>query len=141
MNTQDGTIQVGDWLVETERVADILKAISSSLVILEGKRCTLEEKSIKSAFNALAAAYAETLRILHENIAQSLIPREELLQDLRDTNGLIAEEIGQFLKIARYDVNFLEQYFEYDFNTKMTSEYRFVDVVKRLNEELSRPSR
>ena len=132
--TQTGpdTLTTG-WLTETRRAGEIVATIADSLLVLFGKRTTLEEKSIGVHYNRLAAEYGVVISSAHRIMAGGgTLPPEDELAHLTEVNIRVKETLEHFLKVATYDANFLEQYFEFDYNTRLTEEYRFDEEVKRI---------
>jgi len=112
--------------------AKILDQLAEAMQILLEKRVTLEEKMIRSYFLELANAYASIAATIVSTMEQkdaSLIEAVFIAQ-LTKLNEAVIETVEEFLKAARYDLNYLEQYFEFDFYGKL----QFSDFKEKANE-------
>jgi hypothetical protein len=118
------------WLTEAERMGQLIESLSQSLLLLANKRATLEEKMIAAQFGGIAAALSALLSRLFAMLNEG---KQKEYQDafgaLRETNLKLQSVIDDFLKIARYDLNFLEQYYEHDFCKRLHEDHRFLDVL------------
>jgi len=137
--TQNGpNNSTADWLTEIRRAGEVVITISDTLLFLGGKRTTLEEKSIKAHYHRLAADYALLIGAAHKLLERggTVAPPAGSLERLKDVNDRAKSALEHFLKVATYDANFLEQYFEFDYNTRLSEEYRFAEEVKGIAELL-----
>jgi hypothetical protein len=129
MYTSQDAILTG-WLTETKRMGSLIDKVSESLLLLAGKRATLEEKIIARQLKSIASALASLLKEIFIALADAkAVAFEDALGALRETNLKLDEALSEFLKIARYDPNFLEQYFEHDFCRRLLEDDRFLDVL------------
>jgi hypothetical protein len=109
----------------------VIKKISEALSILIEKRTTLEEKLIKSYFLKLASVQgriSEQLLTLLAANAPSI--REETLAELVRIVDDVNSRLDQFLKAARYNLNYLEQYFEHQFASELERSLLLEDSLK-----------
>lgn len=109
-------------LQETENCSKNIMLISRSLLLLSQKRRTLEEKAIAAYFHEIVSQSAKIIDLLHSEISNSALLGQttvELLDRLQNVNENLHNRIEELLKILNYDLNFLEQYFEYDFCSSM----------------------
>ena len=122
------------WLSEVRRIARLVDKTGESLQLLAGKRATLEEKSISRYLHELAAEYGQVVWRMHSRFAQDLVvPSEVILIQLAEITRQVETAVDDLLRAGRYNLNYLEQYFEYDFNNKLNAEYRFLDEVRRIS--------
>ncbi len=122
-----------DWLGEAAYVAGIVAAIDDCLILLASKRTTLEEKMIASYFNNLASEYGVVLKEIHGKLAQSsAFPTESALEQLRSLNLKVYGSAADLRKALRYDFNYVEQYFEYDFVSRLTQDDGFLGEIQQI---------
>lgn len=126
-------------------LCECLSCLSSNLFViaqitskLASKRTTLEERMIRNSLHELGSTIGMSVTSFHQNWLKdpglkvnSLSP--EHLNTLLQLSNEINKVMSEFLKMANYNLNFLEQYYEYDFNAKLLYEYRFNE---RLQEQL-----
>jgi hypothetical protein len=112
--------------------------ITETLVILNGKRETLEEKMIKTIFYKLANALSESIKVINLCCLEEKFPQHEKVVAASNLFEEIRLSVSELLKIVRYDLNFLEQYFEYDYCAKLHSEQHFVERVEAASIQLSK---
>jgi hypothetical protein len=97
--------------------------IAEALQILLEKRSTLEEKAICAYLLEIAqlqaAVSSQLIGVLRQSNAE--LAESELLR-LTDLNESLLENLAGFLKAAKYDFNYLEQYFEHDFYEQLEAE-------------------
>jgi hypothetical protein len=117
---------------------ECLNLITETLLILNAKRETLEEKLISSIFLKLANGLSETIELLNSCCLEKQFPQHETVVEASNLFEEIRLSVSELLKICRYDLNFLEQYFEYDYCAKLHSEQRFVERVEETFKELSK---
>jgi hypothetical protein len=127
----------GQWLAEVRRIAKLVDKTGESLQLLAGKRATLEEMSISRYFHELTAEYGQIVWRMHSRFARDrVLPPESILLDLAEITLAVENAVDDLLRAGRYSLNYLEQYFEYDFNNKLNSEYRYLDEVRRISRAL-----
>ncbi|HEY9869002.1 MAG TPA: hypothetical protein V6D08_07535 [Candidatus Obscuribacterales bacterium] len=121
-------------LTEVRRIAALLDKIAESLLILGAKRATLEERSISAYLRKMAARYGRIIGQLsaHATDSYTLLSHDALME-LSNVTGRATQALDDLIRAARYDANYLEQYFEYDFNARLTNEYRFLDELERIS--------
>lgn len=116
--------------------SQVLLHIDECLLLLSQKRRTLEEKIIIRFFCKLAASYAAILRSLHENEPQSdpdLVTEPiAALERLQTVNENLDTLVQDLLKIIKYNLNFLEQYFEYDFSNKLLNNEQILQELAEI---------
>src|SRR5258707_222433 len=97
-------------------IVGIIGMIDQSIIIFADKRTTLEEQAICRYFNELAGCYGHILAILHGQAADGALatpaPAE---QDLVALNTIVLSTLQDLLKGLKHSLNYVEQYFEYDF--------------------------
>jgi len=128
-------------------ICDCLKALSNNLNViaqivsrLATKRTTLEERMIRNTLHQLGSTIGMSVTSFHQNWLKdpslSTLSKSgsvEVLSAIQKISEEIDVVLSEFLKMANYNLNFLEQYYEYDFNAKLMYEHRFDE---RLQEQL-----
>ncbi len=114
-----------------------LSLLNESLYLLSQKRRTLEEKTIASHFHRLSIIYAQMIEIVHKHFysvekfeTESNHDFANLLTELRTVNEKLGSFVSELLKILKYDFNFLEQYFEYDYCGRLLNEVATIDFLE-----------
>ncbi len=154
-------------LEEEERVKGILSVLDHCFSLatkineivsrMTEKRVTLEEKMIRTYFHQFAANLVSCAAAIHQSLANAygdgttrheqktqaivalaaeLLNLSNALEELLAASEVIVDDL---LKILRYDLNFLEQYYEYGLYTKLTNESDFVsqsqELLQRINQQ------
>lgn len=114
--------------------SSVIEKISEVLVILHSKRATLEEIMIRSYLVKLASAQG---KIAEQILAELETPELRFSQEYVERFILLSDEIKisleSFLKAAKYDLNYLEQYFEHQFISGLQESNNLVDTLKLLD--------
>ncbi len=121
------------WLIEVQRLAEAVALMSETLAILNTKRETLEEKMIKSYFHKLSISSCDCMQKVHQvyqSTPQALADRS--IEEIHTLNEDLGRELRELLKIVRYNLNFLEQYFEYDFNARLHNDFLFQERLEKV---------
>lgn len=127
-------------LAEVRRIAALLDKIAEALLVLGAKRATLEEKSISAYLRAMAARCGPIIgQLCAPGSAGDRLLSHDILMELSNVTRDATQALDDLLRAARYDANYLEQYFEYDFNARLTHEYRFLDQLERISSLLGLP--
>jgi hypothetical protein len=118
-----------EWLGEAKFTAQVIAELDEALILFASKRTTLEEKMISSYFHKMAAGYAAILHKLHLQLCDRKEPlfNEAGLESLRTLNLRVREVVGYLVKALRFNFNFVEQYYEYDFYTRLSQNERFLE--------------
>lgn len=118
------------WLAEAERMGHLVGKTSEALLVLASKRATLEEKMIARELTTISLLLSSLLRRIFSMLIENAeMDFADAYGALRECNLKIEESLDEFLKIARYDLNFLEQYFEHGFCKRLLEDQRFADVL------------
>jgi hypothetical protein len=154
-----------------KRILEVLdKSLQQALKIdevvgrLSEKRVTLEEKMIRSYFHQVAANLLAACALLNRALALATTPggsvepppsadsvpqekiasTEEIKVACADLDLFLARlepNLEQLLKALRYDLNYVEQYFEFNYYGKLTNEDNFLqdsaDILSRLKVSLA----
>lgn len=127
---QSEEINPTEKALSTSREASLLIAlIDETLILLSQKRRTLEEKAIAGYFHRLSSRYALLISSLHEFLASGdSVPcsAAEVFSKLQEVNENVRLRVEELLKTVKYNLNFLEQYFEYDYCAKLLYEDNFL---------------
>jgi hypothetical protein len=100
---------------------------------LSEKRVTLEEKMINAQLQSISALCLKIARDAPLRLAVECAQGEVAgLGALRILGDEMKEQLQELLKIINYNLNFLEQYFEYDFNARLQYEHRFVERLTEI---------
>ncbi len=105
---------------------------------LAAKRITLEEKMIRNCLHELGSTIGMSvtsahLKYLNEDAKTQPIS-VEVLNDLDKLNEEIGAVLSEFMKMANFNPNFLEQYYEYDFAAKLLYEHKFNERLQDIVE-------
>lgn len=154
---------------EEERVKGILAVVDQGLQLqlklseivgrLSEKRVTLEEKMIRSYLHDLASTLLEMTSILHKSLSKTYTSGQNKSEKERE--AFIIEEAGKalswasalaaiqleseeiadnLLKVLRYNLNFLEQYYEYDFYGSLTNDKNVLAKARALQTKMQAES-
>lgn len=119
-----------EWLTMLIQLGRTQQKVAESLSLLQQKRRTLEEKMIAQYLLHSIGACAGIAGKISSCLEQKSSPAEDLLSSIQKTLAQLEAAIDDLLKSIRYNPNYLEQYFEYNFLTYLTEELR-------VNEELA----
>ena len=112
--------------------------MDEAILLLAQKRRTLEEKAIANHFHSLIEAYSRVIALLHMYMSSNSDLDERKLvtiHKLQTVNEKVRNRVDELLKIIKYDLNFLEQYFEYEYCGRLLNEDTFLrDVNEALTE-------
>ncbi len=137
---QDSSFDSGEQILEiTLSCGELVTALSRSLFILRQKRRTLEEKAISNYFHQatqlLGLIVAKLHRALEKGEEKNIESTQLVL--LETTTGDLKTRVDELLKILHYNLNFLEQYFEHDFFTKLSTESEALQNLQLVHEKLN----
>lgn len=122
----------------SQRACTNILLMDEAILLLAQKRRTLEEKAIANHFHSLIEAYSRVIALLHMYMSKNSDLDERMLvtiHKLRTVNEKVRNRVEELLKIIKYDLNFLEQYFEYEYCGKLLDEDTFLrDVNEALTE-------
>jgi len=126
------------WLGEVFRLSKAVEIMSECLARLADKRETLEEKMIKSYLHRLSISCCICIEKIHQRFLDDSGSLQEAPEELWTalTEQLVVS-LTDFVKIVRYNLNFLEQYYEYDFHLKLISEWRFQERIDTMLSQLT----
>lgn len=122
------------WFEESHRIANLIASISEALARLCDKRRTLEERIIIRNLCELTAGYGAVLNRVNLLLAKDLDIPERAITSLRDLNSKADQAIGDLLKMIRFNLNYLEQYYEHTFAARLTEEHRFPEAINSILE-------
>jgi hypothetical protein len=125
-----------EWLGETRFTAQVMVDIIDCLALLTSKRVTLEEKMIRKELHDLIGELGQIVSTINANLSKQAVPHADVLEQLRTLNFAMRTEITRFLKALRYNFNYVEQYFEFDFCAKLREECRFADEARDIMKKL-----
>jgi hypothetical protein len=119
----------------SKQIGEIVVAIDDVLLLLRGKRATLEEKMIARYFHQLIEHYARLAGRIHYALAKAddkSLPDSLARDGLFDVNMRAKATVDELLKIASYNFNFLEQYFEHDYFESLVEKHKFIEALDSL---------
>jgi hypothetical protein len=126
------------WLGEVFRLSKAVEIMSECLARLADKRETLEEKMIKSYLHRLSISCCVCIEKIHQRFLNGSESLQEAPEEVWTTlTEQLVVSLTDFVKIVRYNLNFLEQYYEYDFHLKLISEWRFQERIDTLLSKLT----
>ncbi len=125
------------WLPELSNLSKLQIEIGLALSALSEKRVTLEEKMIRMHLHQLSALFARVTQEAHQMLASHYDANvEATLDELQTLSIEVQNVVADLLKIIRYNLNFLEQYYEYDYYSRLQNDHRFVDRTLKIVEDL-----
>lgn len=120
--------------------ARIVELIDEVLLLLSQKRRTLEEKAIAEYFHKVVLIQCQLIVVLHKNPAEPKTVLDEksiaILGNLQIVNEKLRICIEDLLKITRYNLNHLEQYYEYDYCAKLISSPGYLEELDNALKDL-----
>jgi hypothetical protein len=121
------------WMPELSNLAKVQIEIGLALSGLSEKRVTLEEKMIRMHLHQLSALCGRVTQEAHLLLAShyDAIP-ETTLDELRSLTVDVQTVVADLLKIIRYNLNFLEQYYEYDYYSRLQNDHKFVERMQKI---------
>ena len=120
--------------LSVNKITGAIDLISETLFLMANKRVTLEEKAIRSSLHELVTIMAGSLSILHKRFEYGNYDIDEVLVgELDSLLDEISAVVRELKKAVEYNLNYLEQYFEYDYLARLTNEHKFNQRLKNLN--------
>lgn len=125
------------WAPPLNKLATLQVEINSALAGLSEKRVTLEEKMIRMHLHQLSSLMGHVTQKAHE-----MLPSQYDSLPAKTVDGLnqltleIENVVADLNKIIRYNLNFLEQYYEYDYYSRLQNEHMFVSRMQNIVNEL-----
>jgi hypothetical protein len=125
------------WMPELNSLANLQIEIGFALTGLSEKRVTLEEKMIRRHLHQLSALFGRVAEEAHQMLASHYDANAETtLDELRTLSVEVQNVVADLLKIIRYNLNFLEQYYEYDYYSRLQNDHKFVDRTQKIVDDL-----
>lgn len=125
------------WAAETSKLARLIAEIGEVLQALSQKRVTLEEKMIRRYLHEFASVSGLVIGEIHGLLKEQPAKLDgrlfASLNELTDETALALKDLG---KIINYDLNFLEQYFEHGFYTRIENDSRLLSRLEAIAREL-----
>jgi hypothetical protein len=128
---------VAKAMAQANQLAAIVAKVGETIILLSEKRVTLEEKMLRAYLHDLAMICADLMRRLHAYTKDGAKSEIQSFDELRSLCGEIAIQEDELLRIVRYNLNFLEQYFEHDFYDKLVNEHRFIERLREIDQKLT----
>ena len=127
------------WMPELNSLAKLQTEIGLALSALSEKRVTLEEKMIRRHLHQLSALFGKVTEEAHQMLASHYDANTETtLDELHTLSIEVQNVVADLLKIIRYNLNFLEQYYEYDYYSRLENDHKFVDRTQKIVDDLVR---
>lgn len=125
------------WMPELNNLSKLQIDIGEALTGLSEKRVTLEEKMIRRHLHQLSALFGRVTEEAHQMLASHYDANAETtLDELRTLSIEVQNVVADLLKIIRYNLNFLEQYYEYDYYSRLQNDHKFVDRTSKIVDDL-----
>jgi hypothetical protein len=124
-------------MIQATRLGEIISKVGEVVIVLSDKRVTLEEKMIRMYLHEVAAVAGRSASLLHLLTTSGAYPDKQFLTNLESVVVELITALDELLKMARYDPNVLEQYFEHDFYDKMRTEQLFIERLQDIETKLS----
>jgi hypothetical protein len=133
----DKEAAIASWLTECRQILSVIEKIGQTIIFLNSKRSTLEEKMIKSYLSEVAANLSAIVSELYQTIGKgdSVFP-EALLLSLRELVSEAADGLDELIKICNYNPNHLEQYFEHDYLARIKEKQQLLDRVQVIRQAM-----
>ncbi len=140
-DTSEKPSHTKEALVCVEELLAVISLIDQSVLAIQDKRVTLEEKMIRSYLHELASEICDVTRSIHMSLAREVSSRsfdieKHCVEQLKSMAAEMTSVLADFHKIAVYDWNFLEQYYEHSFLGKLRYEHSFVERMQVLKASL-----
>jgi GTPase Era involved in 16S rRNA processing len=137
MDAPDNPIESIEIAMTTaNQLADIVLKIGEVTIVLAQKRVTLEEKMLRRYLHDLAKTSANTAAMLHQLTRDGAKGNSESFSEIAQITSETHAAIEELLKIVRYNLNFLEQYFEHDFYARLINEFKFEERLLNASAKL-----
>lgn len=124
-------------MTQANRLAEVISKVGDAVILLTDKRVTLEEKMIRRYLHELSVIAAESIRSIHQLTRDGATCESEILGELETITAQAHVLLDELLKVARYDLNFLEQYFEKEFYDNLINESRLIERFREIERKLS----
>jgi hypothetical protein len=134
---QEETERLDNALRQANQLAEIITKAGTAIVLLADKRVTLEEKMIRSYLHNLSIESARLIATIHTFTKDGAKGESQIIDDISASASQIHAVLDQLLKVVRYNLNYLEQYFEHEFYIKLEQEHRFIERLSELEQKLS----
>jgi hypothetical protein len=124
------------YLKSAQSLSVVIKKISKVQSVLLDKRTTVAEKAIQEELALCAELESFFLHSLSRAVKKKCfyISENNCLK-LRQINIKLKKQLKAFIKAAKYNLNYLEQYFEHDFWLELTHN-KFAEQLSRIKEEI-----
>jgi hypothetical protein len=125
------------WMPELDNLAKMQIEIGLALTGLSEKRVTLEEKMIRRHLHQLSGLCGQVAQEAHQMLTSHYDANATVtLDELRSLNIEVQNVVADLLKIIRYNLNFLEQYYEYDYYSRLQNDHLFVERMQKIADDL-----
>jgi hypothetical protein len=108
----------------------VRRRIDTILLVLIEKRQTVAEKAIQEELKRCAVLECELLLIIQKAVKTNFLSISDECRLARRINIKLNKQLQALIKAAKYDLNYLEQYFEHSFWLDLSNE----NYSKRLSE-------
>lgn len=133
--TQDNNLAIA--MHAAKGLTNLSSTIVEIVLELATKRETLEEKMIKVYLHEMAVVSSHLVGVLHGLTRDGAKSESDVIAEIDQVAKEAQANVDELLKIIRYDLNFLEQYFEHDYYDKLVMEHKFVERLQRLQTSLA----
>lgn len=124
-------------MTQAKRLAEVILKVSDVVFLLADKRVTLEEKMIRRYLHEVCSIAAACIRSIHQLTRDGATCTDEILGELSAITGQTHALLDELLKVAHYDLNFLEQYFEKQFYDNLINESKLIEGFREIERKLS----
>lgn len=131
------------WLEETRLIFNNLDKAAEAMILLKDKRVTLEERYISHYLQKLSSKYLSLLTGVHTLLVSEYSDKQlkevtDILVNLNSLDLSIESLLADFIKVIKYNPNFLEQYYEHEFHEKLLYDEKFIERLEDLSSSLSK---
>ncbi len=124
------------YLKSVQSLSRVIKQIGKVLSVLIDKRTTVAERAIQEELALCAEFESFFLYSLSKAFKKKCycLSENDCLK-LRQINIKLNKQLQAFIKAAKYNLNYLEQYFEHDFWLELTNS-KFAEQLSHIKDEI-----
>ncbi len=123
------------YLKSIQSLTVVINQLSKALYVLYNKRLTVAEKAIQEELALCAELESFFLYTLMAALKKkrNFLNKADCLK-LKQINIKLNKQLKAFIKAAKYNLNYLEQYFEHDFWVELTNS-KFADQLAQIKKD------
>lgn len=121
----------------SNELASACRTIGEVIAALAEKRVTLEEKMMRAYLHEVVVESGRCMGILHTLTMDGVTLDEHVLTTVQNLGTELSTALNELQKAIQHNLNYLEQYFEFDFNARLHNEYKFPQRLREVCTQLS----